>query len=268
MPLSPFKTAAMLVGCLAAALPAMAAEPYAVYDGFGVTTLDPTKWSTSERYRGIKAGMMNFVQRDWGLTTSDVGTTGFSWGDDLPAQGRVTQLRTRMIVNAIDMTGCAANALASSMKARTLSTFFNTGNPTPGSFVGDVIVQTRMVRFSNSTDPAGVLQVQGRADLCTASDCSAAVALGSVSLGTVSVGTLAELTVEWNKLAKKFVFSRDGGANTGEIAYTVSDVAGPGRPLQGIGVRSDVANCASGARPTGFMDASFDNVYINRTAKP
>jgi len=264
----PFKSAAMLASWLAVAGSALSAEPYVVYDGFGVATLDATKWSTSERFRGIKAGMLNMVQRDWGAVGSDVGSFGLSWGEDLAAQGKVTQIRARIIVNAIDMSSCAANPAVTSVRARTVGTFFNTGNPTPGSFVGDVIVQARMARFSNSVDPTGVMQVQGRADMCTNADCSASSPIGAVSLGTATVGTMAELSIEWNKAAKKFVFIRDAGASIGEVPYTVSDAAGPGRPVQAIGTRIDLPFCASGPRTMGFVDASFDNVSVNRTAKP
>ena len=131
-------------------------------------------------------------------------------------------------------------------RARLFGTFFNTGAPVPGSFVGDVIVQVRAVRFSNSADPAGVLRVQGLASLCTSSDCNTSTLLGSViDLGTVNVGTQTEVQMEWRKVDKKFVFLRDAGAQTGELPYTVSDAAGPGRPLQSIGTRIDVANCAT-----------------------
>lgn len=260
---------AALLGGLLAAGPAMALEPLALYDSFSSTVLDPTKWREGERIRTIKAGMLNLAQRDWGLTSSDTGTVAQTWNEEFANSGRVTQFRTKITVNSLHITGCAANPTPAEMRARAVHVFFNTGNPAPGSQLGDVLVQTRVVRQSNSTTPTGSMRVEGLAVVCTASDCASSTVIGPiVSLGAVMVGTPVEVSVEWNKPLRKFVFVRDGGASIAEVPYTVSDVAGPGRPFQAVGTRTTLPHCASGPQVTGSIDASFDNVYVNRTAKP
>jgi len=251
-------------------LASAALESYATYDLFpGSGPIDNTKWSTFERSRAVKSGAMNLVQRDWGGTFSDAGILAQSWGDDIAAPGHVTQLKATLKVNAFETTGCTNNVSPGYVRARLVGTFFNTGNPTSGNYIGDIIVQARVGRLSNSNDAAGVLRVQGLASVCLNADCSSTTLLGSVvDLGTATTGQSVTLAIEWLKSAKKFTFSRDEGANTGEVAYTVSDAAGPARPLQAIGNRIDVANCQSGPRTTGMMDASFDVIQVNKYTRP
>jgi hypothetical protein len=252
-------------------LPAQAAlESYGTYDLFpGSGPIDKTKWAAFERVRIVTGGALNLVQRDHGASGGDTGVLAQSWGDDLSAPGKITQLKATVKVNAFETTGCAANPSAGFVRARLLSTFFNTGNPIPGSFIGDVLVQARIGRFSNSQDAEGVLRVQGTAGVCTDANCQSTVALASnVDLGTVTVGQPVVLAIEWRKATKELVFNRDNGATVGAMVYTVSDAAGPGRPLQSIGNRIDVPNCLSGPRTTGLMNASFDGVQINKAAKP
>jgi hypothetical protein len=248
---------------------ALAVEAYSTYDNFpGSGPIDATKWSTWERGRKLVGGALNMFQREWGGTASDTGAQAVSWGEDLASPGRITQLKALIKVNAFDTNACAANTTANGfVRARFVSTFFNTGNPTSGNFTGDVLAQARVGRFSNSADPAGTLRVQGVLNLCTTSDCNQALTLGVVDLGTATIGQNVDLSMEWVKSLKKFIFRRDSNTIVAEIPYTVSDSAGPARPLQSIGLRVDTPNCATGPRTTGFIDANFDGVAINRSGK-
>ena len=162
-------------------------------------------------------------------------------------------------------TGCAANPSFSTGRARLLGTFFSTGNATPGSFVGDVIAQ---IGLRHSSDPglaAGSLQVVANVDMCTDSGCSQSLPIGSATLGTATVGQDVLLQMEWDRTNKRFDFKRDG-VTTGQIAYTQSDLAAPGRPLMAVGTRLNAASCASGPRTTVMVDARIDNVAVNRSA--
>ncbi len=260
--------AAMAAMC---ALPAQAAlETYGTYDLFpGSGPIDKTKWNNFERLRSVSSGVLNMLQRDHGDTLGDIGLTAQSWGEDLSAPGKITQLKATLKVIGYETTGCPANASPGFVRARLVGTFFNTGNPTSGSYLGDVLVQARVGRFSNSTDGSDVLRVQATAGVCTSSDCNSTLPLASsLDLGTVAVGQALTLAMEWRKSEKKFVFIRDNGSTVGEIPYTVSDAASPGRPLQSIGTRIDVPNCAGPTRTTGMMNATFDGVQINKAARP
>lgn len=266
---SPQLRAVVAVCAWGAAFCAAAAEPYAGYDNFAATQIDRSKWSALERVREVRNGQLNLVFREVGGTGSDSGVFANGWTEDLTLQNRVTQIRARVRVNALEVSGCAANASASFARARLLGTFFQTGVPVPGSFTGDVMGQIRIGRFSNSADAPGVLRVQANAFVCGDASCGVVSLLGSTQdLGTTTAGANVELQMEWLPALKKFVFVRDGGAFQAEVPYTLSDSASPARPLMQLSTRTELANCASGPQTTSLVDASFDNVAVNANARP
>lgn len=248
--------------------PAFALEPYVLYDNFSITPLDGNRWSNVERTRTVEGSAMRLVQRDGGLTTSDSGTLATSWGDSITRPGPVTQLRATVRVNAIDAAGCAPNPAPTQARARILGTFFNSGNRVPGSSVGDVLAQINVQRFSNSTDAPGVLRVDANLFMCDSSDCNTGGAtLGGASLGTLDVGVNAVLQIEWDRVNKQFLFSRDGGTAV-SVPYTVDDATTPGNDFKSVGTRTVVASCASAPRAFGSVDARFDNISVNAAARP
>ena len=260
---------AVLAALVAAAPQAFALEPFKVYDTFSDPSISASRWSDTERTRSIRAGMLQLVQRSYGLGTSDSGLTFVNWNENLSNPSAVTELRAKIMVNALEVNTCAANASVSQSRARIIGSFFNVGTPTPGSQVGDVLAQVKLTRFSNSTDPAGVLRVQGIASVCTSSDCNAATTIGNiVDLGTVSVGQATTVQFQWDQPSKTFFFSRDGGAFSGSVAYPDSDASPPSVPFKQLSTRLDLPSCLSAARVTGFVDASFDNVLVNASAAP
>lgn len=259
---------ALALGLWVASGPARALEGYTLYDDFSSGVIDPSRWADSERSRQVTANTLRLVQKDWGLTNSDLGTQGISWSEGIARSGPVTQLRANVRVNSIGLTGCAANPNATRVRARLLGTFFNSGNRSPGSNIGDVLAQIYLYRDHNSADAAGVMRIVGTVLMCTSSDCNSATTIGtSASLGTASLGTNVLLQIEWDRLNKQFLFSRDKGTPSA-VAYTVDDSADPGNVFKTVGTRTDVASCASGPRAFGYVDAKFDNVSVNASAKP
>jgi len=139
----------------------------------------------------------------------------------------------------------------------------------PGSKVNDVTAQAKVTRYSDSTDPAGVLRVQGVVALCTNADCSSVTPIGSnVDLGTVNVGQAVVLQMTWDKPNKTFSFSRDNGAIGGSVVYTQNDLNAPSSSVRLLSTRMDLANCKTGGVVPGMVDASFDNVFVNASATP
>ena len=131
-----------------------------------------------------------------------------------------------------------------------------------------MIAQVRILRFSNSTDPAGLLRVQGIVNLCTTADCNSAAPIGNVvDLGTVMVGTPTTVQIQWDKPGKTFYFSRDG-ATPGTVAYADSDASPPSLPFKQLSTRVNVPSCQSAPRASSMVDALFDNVFVNRSALP
>src|SRR5437868_1978924 len=100
---------------------AAALEGMSSYDQFNRATLDPARWAPDyERSRSISGTALNHIQRDWGLTGSDVGVVGYSFGTSLTRPVPVTQIKGAVRVNTIEVTGCAANPSPSQARARLL----------------------------------------------------------------------------------------------------------------------------------------------------
>lgn len=254
---------------LCSAAGAGAQEAYTLYDDFQLPPIDSARWVDFERSRVLSGEALSMVLREWGGTGSDADRLGISWGENITRAWPVTQLKAQLRVNAVEVIGCAANPASSRARARLIGTFFNTGVPTPGSFVGDVMAQVYLLRDSESVDAPGVLKVEGNAFVCTSSDCATSTLLGSTqSLGTVEVGQNIVLQLEWDKATKKFTFLRDNGAQTASVTYSVSDQIAPGNSFKGLGLRTDLENCASGPRVYGAIDVRYDNVSVNTKGKP
>ena len=256
------------LGVCASAVSAL--EPLKIYDRFEDKPLDPARWFEWERVREIRgAGVLRLMQRSWGLTASDSGLTFQNWNSSLTNALSVTALRARVNVTALETNACPSNPAIAQARARIAGTFFNVGTPTPGSQVGDALAQIRLTRFSNSTDPAGVLRVQGLLAICTSADCAAAGVVGNiVDLGTVAVGTPTVVQMQWDRGGKTFTFARDNGAFSGTVAYTDDDTSPPSSPFKHLGTRADLPNCQSAPPVSAQLDVKFDNVQVNQGALP
>lgn len=255
---------------LFAVLPGLQAqEAYVTYDDFQLGPIDTGRWSTFERSRVISGDGLSLVMREYGGTTGNVGRSAVNWGDDLTNPLPISQMRAQLRINAVDVTGCAANPETSRVRARMLATFFSTGNAAAGNFTGDLLAQVYAYRDAGSADAPGVLRVLGFVSICSTSDCVTGTSVGTAQdLGTLSVGQNTVLQMEWDRPGKRIVFSRDNGAATGSVTYTQSDTQQPGRPLKSLQLRTDVENCASAPRPYGTLDARWDNVSVNASGKP
>jgi hypothetical protein len=134
--------------------------------------------------------------------------------------------------------------------------------------VNDVWVSVRAVRFSNSTDPPGVLRVQGVVLHCQDPVCATYTSLFAGDLGTLAKKQAATLRVEWDPANHRFIFTRDGLSSVGYV-YTVPDAARGGFvDVKRLDANLALANCATEPRPTALMDALFDDVYVNESAAP
>jgi hypothetical protein len=259
---------AIAVPVLLAASPAQALEPFRVYDRFTDKAIDPTHWSDNEKIREIRGGAMRLMQRTYGFGGSDVGITPTNWQSNLSNPQSITELKATVTVSALEANACPSNASVGDARARIIGGFFNVATPTPGSQLNDVIAQVRILRVSNTTDPAGLLRVQGVLSLCTSADCNNAATIGNiVDLGTVMVGTPTTVQIQWDKPGKTFYFARDGGT-PGTVAYADSDASPPSLPFKQMSTRVNVPSCQSAPRVSSMVDATFDNVFVNRSALP
>ena len=260
------------IAALSAALASVTAhalEGFSIYDDFTALAIDPVRWADGERTREIRNGALNLIQRTYGAKGSDSGLTFGSWNEGFANPQAVTELRARVKVQALEVNTCATNTAVAQSRARIVGSFFNTGTPTAGSQVGDVVAQIRVTRFSNSADPAGVLRVQGLVVLCTTADCASSSLIGNaVDLGTVTLNQWATVQMRWNQGGKAFLFSRDGAAFSGSVGYAEADASPPGVAFKQLSTRLDLPNCLSAPRVAGSVNAWFDNVYVNSSAVP
>jgi hypothetical protein len=265
-----FFTLSTLLLAALASTPSIAAETYVTYDGFTAAsgTLSPTLWNQIELGREIKSGFASLRQRNLGQQISNSGTLSINHSLPFDEPWRITQMRAEITVTSASTLACAANTNPTEAAARLNGSFFNNGVATPGNATGDVGAQLRVVLRSNSTAPAGTLQVEGLAYRCTNPDCSTSVLIGSVqNLGSVAVGSLVRAQVEWDQANKRFLLTRDSNTAVA-ISYTDSDTSGPGNPSKVLGLRQQLANCFSGPRTEADLEARFDNVAVNLSGTP
>jgi hypothetical protein len=138
------------------------------YDRFSDKPIDPARWRPQERIRFIKGGAMHLMQRNWSLPTSDFGVFFWNWQTDIPLSmtHSIMAMKARITVTELEIVACPTNPAIGDARARIFGNFFSTGMPTPGSQLGDAIARVRLLRASNSPDPAGVLLVQGLLSVC------------------------------------------------------------------------------------------------------
>jgi hypothetical protein len=255
--------------CAAAGAPALALEPFRIYDQFTEAVASPDRWLAGERVLAVHNGGLHLMQRAWPVTTSDIGAIFSNWSDNFANPGAITAIRTRVNVRALEVSTCASNPAFSQARARIVGGFFNAGNPVPGTQIDDVTAQLRLNRASNSADPAGVLRVQGLLSRCTNNDCSTTIVIGNVvELGTVSLGQPTVIEMRWDKPGKTFHFARDRGAYAGTVAYAESDALPPSNLFRQLSTRVDLPNCQSAPRAAAMVDVRFDNVQVNQSAAP
>jgi hypothetical protein len=128
----------------------------------------------------------------------------------------------------------------------------------------DVYAWIGIWRDSESTDDNVTARIGTRIKLCTNATCSSTYTAYSGSLGTIKEGQQAVLSVEWDKANHKFSFQRDKQAAV-VVPYdpaTFPDTLAPTIVIKRLQIDTEVPNCTSNPRPTGFINALFDDVYM------
>jgi hypothetical protein len=243
---------------------------FAPYEDFNARSgaIDIGKWFESEQSRSIKNKELNLMQRAWGGSPTG-GRTAVGHNENFRNGSSITAMRAKVTVNAIEANACPdAGAAPAQARARLVGGFFNTIQPGGlgnGSAVGDVIGQIYLRRTSDSTDPAGILQIQAFATLCADPACLTGPIINdqTVDFGTIKVGHSTVLQMEWDSASGSFYFSRDG-ANVTQVSYAgvVSDAGAPSNAFRQLSTRLQVPNCTS-VRVSNMIDASFDDVFVN-----
>lgn len=244
-------------------------DPLVSYDDFSVATLSPDRWSTFERSREIKKGALSMVMREWGATDNNSSVSSATFSTPLLGSGGITQLKATIMVNSFQVTGCAGNPKASAVRVRLNGAFFSTAPTVPVGKAGDVLAQVRLSRYSSSSAPATQMTAEGAVSICQNDDCSVATPLApTVTLGAVDISQPNALAIEWDKPNKRFRFVVNEGQFEGFANYTVADGSAPSSSSKQLGIRTELASCSNGVRTSGLIDATFDDVQVNKSAQP
>jgi hypothetical protein len=266
-------------------------EPLALYENFNAISkiLDPEKWFGSESYNAGDRGLesvrqikleptyqymgLNILNRAYGSTGSDSGTSFVFNRVFFRNGGNIDSIQATVQVRKVQVTGCTANPSETQALARIGGMFFNTGPRTPGDTTNDVWATIYVKRSSTSTDPSKVLQITADVVHCSNNGCSVATPIGTLDLGTVLLNKKVKLRITWDPQNDRFIFQKGKDLEV-YIPYdtgTYPETFPPGAPGGGskrLDVAQYVANCTTLTRPMGFMEAFFDNVYVNESAVP
>ncbi len=275
------------IGCLIALFlltfgaPARALEPLVLYDDFSSTFIDEVRWSGTESHsagadilesvRQIQRGVLHIVNTTYADMSSNTGDSSGTTLLEFTDGDKITAIKANVQVNGIEATGCLGNTTTNTnARARLGGTFFNTGTPTPGSFLNDVFAFIAIQLRSDSTDKPGILEVIGRVVQCNDSSCFATTKLFQQTLGTIKVKKKTDLSIQWDKTNHQFIFQFGSGksAVSASFPYTVSDASPPGADSKRVDVAHRVAKCMAEPRTLAFVDANFDNVFVNQSAAP
>lgn len=270
---------------------ASAQQTLVLFDDFKETFLDPSLWvgiesrqdpgiQMLESVRQIQGGKLRLLNRVYtNNTASDTGSfygaTRLLFKDGVG----ITAIKASVQVKNLAVNGCSSNTAPSQVRARLGGNFFNTGTPTPGSNLNDVQATMYLRRASDSTDDPSVLEVAGLVLRCDDANCNTFTSLGSLdrnTLGTVKKGKAVDMLIEWDQATHRFIFQQGKGKKLleGSVYYQDSpnwnpswtDTQPPGNTYGGykrLEVHNYVPNCTTQPPPFAFMEAFFDNVYVN-----
>jgi len=253
-----------------------ALEPFARYDDFSSTTIDPVQWSGFEAGGGTEAirgldsalGELRMSHRAFGNTASNDGRTVSGLGVALLKNtAAITAVQAQVTALAAQVGQCPDNTTPTAGRAGVLyGAFFNTDTPTPGSAVNDVRAALFLSR--GPTDPSDVLHVWAQVFRCTNESCSQIDSFQQSELGTVTLGQQVQLQLEWDKPNQQFLFRREAQPKVAISYAPLADTAAPGKEFKDLAVVSLVDNCMTTPRPVSFVDAAFANVKVNQSAAP
>ena len=232
-------------------------------------TIDPARWQDNERIRTIQGGEMQLMQRTWGLgspTTASCPATGTAIsgsrrtsprsrpGSRSPRSKPMPARATRRPGTRGPGSSAASSTSARRRPARSSAT------PSPRCASPP----------SDSTDPAGLLRVQGVLSICQNADCSYAVTVGNiVDLGTVMVGTADHRAACSGTNRARPSTSGARASRPAPSPTRRTTPAGPAvRFKPALHARRTCPSCLSAPRVSGLVDAKFDNVSVNQSALP
>jgi len=259
----------LMLLCLFVAVPGYAGPKWVLYDNFGSGIINPNKWTAQESgstgretARKVVSKKLNLLERNYAYTSSDSGLPSAITQVTFANSSNIRAIKATVKLVKIMTVGCDSNADPTWVAAKLDGSFLNTGPQTAGSRQNDVYAWIGIWRDSESSDDNGTARVGIRVKRCTNATCSSTVTAYSGSLGTIKEGQKAVLSVEWNTTDQQFIFQRDKQTPVVFAMPGVQDTLAPTVDYKKLMASTEVPNCTSSPRPTGFINVLFDDVYI------
>ncbi|PYX33472.1 MAG: hypothetical protein DMG80_05900 [Acidobacteria bacterium] len=264
----------MFVTLVLLAIRSLAAAQNTLYDNFNSALINPDNWvgleasgpDTREAKREIvpTPGVQNdhrlhLLRRAYSATTDNAGATGDAFGLLFPSPNTVTAVSFTAVVKKGLAAGCSGTSAVSGISAGFAGSFFNPSS-SPNGATGDMRAFIAIIR--NSTDVGKNLTVSVATFQCNDAICGAQTVLFSQALGVVPSGSSNILGLTWDHPNHRFVFQLNSNAPV-VSTYTIGDGFPPASAYKYISLDRAVPRCTSTPRPYAFMDASFDNVFVN-----
>jgi hypothetical protein len=242
---------------------------------FSSGLIDPTKWfgtvatggsgnPTTEVKRRIDHGKLHLRLDQYGLTTSNSGTSGGQFRLAVHNPVPITTMQAGVIVLSGEALLCPANAGATvRSRAAIVGSFFNDGSSTgAGDRTGDIIATVQKVADATLGDV-----IQAVISRCPDASCSSPTTLSFQYFTATWVPYQPHtLTLTWDAANDQFIYTAKplrGRAETITLPYTQTDAVPPVVNFKQVQVNNSAANC-NGSREHAFMDALFDNVMVNQ----
>jgi hypothetical protein len=235
-----------------------------LYDDFNQKWINPAKWrpmypncwgNVLECVREVRDGKLRLAVRNFGDTTSDSGIQ-FSESEVYFVDPNAVTSITADINTRFRGVGCATNGTdRTHTQVQLGGGFFNMGTGSPDD---DMVVW--LIIWVDTIDPIMRASVYwGRPWPGPATN----VPLADYPIGTQLTGTL-----KWDKANHRFigrtrVKGQEGPGEEILIPYSEPDVTSPANPLKALQASQHTLNCTS-AKTNGQVEATFDNVIINR----
>jgi hypothetical protein len=245
-----------------------------LYDNFNSTRINPAKWEGAQsfdpdlreatrelapRFDDDRHRRLHLMHRAYSSVADSNGSSGGIWSLAFPNPGSVTAVAFTVAVNQIAVTSCTSNPGIGVTAAEFRGNFFNTQS-SPTSSIGDVIADVSVGR--SVTDTGKGLTAVGFVSECADQFCGAQTTLAAQVLGKVNEGTTNTLYLQWDRPNHQFIFRLNNDSPVYE-PYSVADSTPPFFDQKTIGLARVVPHCSTTPRPFAFLDADFDNVYVN-----
>ena len=245
-----------------------------LYDNFNSPQINPTNWLGFSVYDpdmreakreltptpGVKGNFrLHLLHRGYSATTDNVGASYGNFGLVFPSPNNVTSVSFTTVVKKEAVVGCAGNSVVGAVSSGFEGAFFNPSS-SPNGATGDVKASIVIIR--TSTDVGTGLAVGAAYFQCTDAICGTHTQLFSQGLGTVPPGSSNTLALTWDHANHQFIFQLNGNPPVAST-YGVGDSFPPGGPYKSITTQRAVPHCTTTPRPSAFVEAFFDNVYVN-----